>query len=103
MAGSVKVAAASEIAPGTAKAVVAEGKKIALFNRDGVFYAIDDACPHRGGPLSEGSIQDESVVCPWHAVCFNLKTGEASGPPAPHGVTTYRVVVQGADIHVEIP
>ena len=54
MPGYVKVARTSEVTPGQAKMVEVEGKKIALFNVDGSFYAIDDTCTHRGGPLSEG-------------------------------------------------
>ena len=50
----VKVAKAGDIAPGESKLVDAAGKKIALFNVDGTFYAIDETCTHRGGPLSEG-------------------------------------------------
>ena len=103
MAGSVKVAMMGDIAPGTAKAVTVEGKKIALFNVNGAFYAIEDACPHRGGPLSEGNVENGAVFCPWHAASFNLETGEASGPPAPRGVTPYRVVMCGPEIHIEIP
>src|SRR5438094_4016716 len=66
MAEFVKVAKTGEIAPGEARAVEAGGKKIALFNVDGTFYAIDDTCTHRGGPLSEGMLMGEEVTCPWH-------------------------------------
>ena len=52
MAGFVKVAKTDEMAPGQGKMVEVEGKKIALFNVEGSFYAIDDTCTHRGGPLS---------------------------------------------------
>ncbi len=103
MASVIKVGETKEIAPGTAKQVEAGGKKIAVFNLNGEFYAIDDTCPHRGGPLSEGSIEGDSVACPWHAANFNIKTGETDGPPAPRGVATYRVVVEGSDINIELP
>ncbi len=98
----IRVAETEEIAPGTAKQVTVDGKKIALFNLNGGFYAIDDACTHRGGPLCEGSIEGDFVTCPWHGATFNIKTGEADGPPAPTGVACYRVAVEGADIHIEI-
>ena len=54
MAAFVKVATTGELAPGQAKRIEAGGRRIALFNRDGAYYAIEDTCPHRGGPLSEG-------------------------------------------------
>ncbi len=103
MASRVKVAETSEIAPGTAKVVTVNNKKIAVFNLNGAFFAIDDACTHRGGPLSEGSIDGDSVTCPWHGATFNIKTGEADGPPAPTGVACYPVTVSGSDIQIEMP
>ena len=54
MVDYVKVAQANEIEPNQGKLVEVQGKKIALFNVDGKFYAIDNTCTHRGGPLSEG-------------------------------------------------
>ena len=51
------VAKKEEIPPGQAKAVEVNGKRIAIFNVDGTFYAIDDTCTHRGGPLSEGDVE----------------------------------------------
>src|SRR2546428_3328347 len=75
-----RVADASELAPGQAKCVEVAGKKIALFNLDGSFYAIDDTCTHRGGPLSEGEVSGEEVTCPWHGAVYNIKTGEVLGP-----------------------
>ena len=57
MSTFVKACAASEIAPGTGKTVAVEGKELALFNVDGTFHAIDNECPHRGGPLAEGELE----------------------------------------------
>ena len=56
MAEYVKVAKASELEPNHGKLVEVQGKKIALFNVDGKFHAIDNTCTHRGGPLSEGEL-----------------------------------------------
>ena len=102
MAGFVKVANTGEIAPGQAKMVEVDDKKIALFNIEGSFYAIDDACTHVEGPLSEGEIQGEQVTCPWHRSIFNVKSGEVLGPPARTGVASYNVRVEGTDIEVEV-
>jgi 3-phenylpropionate/trans-cinnamate dioxygenase ferredoxin subunit len=76
--------------------------RIALFNLGGTFYAIDDTCPHRGGPLSQGFIQGDVVVCPWHGARFRLGTGEVLSPPAQQGVACYPVRVHGQDIEIEI-
>ena len=71
----VTVARVADVAPGTAKAVIVGQREIALFNVDGTFYALDNTCPHQGGPLAEGWIEGTRVTCPWHAWTFDLTTG----------------------------
>jgi len=102
MVGFVKVARTDEIAPGQGKMVEVSGKKIALFNVEGSFYAIDDTCTHRGGPLSEGSLDGKQVTCPLHGAIYDVTSGEVLGPPAPQGVGRYNVRVEGGDIEVEV-
>ncbi len=102
MPGLVKIAKSDEIQSGQAKMIEVDGKKIALFNVDGAFHAIDDTCAHRGGPLSEGDLDGNQVTCPLHGAVFDVTTGEVLRPPAPRGVTRYNVRVEGEDIEVEI-
>ena len=102
MAGFVKVAMSDEIAPGQGKLVEVEDKKIALFNVEGLFYAIDNTCTHRGGPLSEGELEGNEVTCPWHGGIFNVTTGAVVGGPPPSNVASYPVRVVGADVEIEI-
>ena len=102
MAQFIKVASTADLAPGEAKCVEVGGKKIALFNLEGSFYAIDDTCTHRGGSLSEGEVSGEEVTCPLHGAVYNIKTGVVLGAPAPRGVASYPVRVQGADVEVEV-
>jgi nitrite reductase (NADH) small subunit len=71
----VTVARVADVAPGTAKTVVVGEREIALFNVDGTFYALDNTCPHQGGPLAGGWIDGTRVTCPWHAWTFELTTG----------------------------
>ena len=97
----VKVARAGEIVPGEARVVEAGGKRIALFNVDGTFHAIDDTCTHRGGPLSEGMVVGREVTCPWHGAVFDVTSGAVLGAPAPQDVVRYAVRVTGEDIEVE--
>jgi nitrite reductase (NADH) small subunit len=61
--------------------VRADGKVIAIFRTavDGVF-ALDDRCPHKGGPLSQGIVFGESVACPLHNWCIDLNSGAAAAP-----------------------
>ncbi len=102
MAGFVKVATTSELAPGQAKKVEVGGKTIALFNIGGSYHAIDDTCTHRGGPLSEGEVEGDEVTCPWHGGKFKVTTGEVLGPPPRTGVSSYHVRVNGSDLEVEV-
>jgi nitrite reductase/ring-hydroxylating ferredoxin subunit len=102
MPAFIKVATAGELPPGQAKRVEVHGKAIALFNLGGSYHAIDDTCPHRGGPLSEGQVQGEVVTCPWHGAKFKVTSGEVLGPPARVGVSRYTVRVKGSDVEVEV-
>jgi 3-phenylpropionate/trans-cinnamate dioxygenase ferredoxin component len=71
-------------------------------NVDGRFHAIDDTCPHRGGPLSEGELEGEVVRCPWHGSTFSVTTGAVLSPPAGSGVTPYRIQESGGELSVEL-
>ena len=84
------------------KLVEAGGHGIAIFNLDGKYYAIEDTCPHRGGPLSEGMLAEDEVICPWHGSRFKVKTGAVLTPPAQRNVKSFPVRVFGNDVEVEI-
>jgi nitrite reductase/ring-hydroxylating ferredoxin subunit len=102
MATFVKAADRSEIPDGGSKRVEIDGKLIALFNCGGTFYAVDDECTHRGGYLSGGFVEDNEVECPLHGARFDLKTGEAVGPPAEQALGTYTVRVTGEVVEVAV-
>ena len=102
MSQFVKVAKTDEVALGEGKVVEAGGKRIAIFNIDGTFYAIDDTCTHRGGPLSEGMVAGTEVTCPWHGAVFDVTSGSVLGAPAPRDVASYAVRIDGEEIQVEI-
>lgn len=97
----VKVASLSELAAGTGRAVEVQGKSIALFNVNGKVYATDNTCLHQGGPLGEGTLEDDVVTCPWHMWQYNVRTGE-NLEDSMLKVDTYPVRVSGDDIEVEI-
>lgn len=102
MSKFVKVARKSEIGDQSAKCVEIEGKRVAIFNLGGEFYAIDDTCTHRGGTLSDGSIDGDEIECPLHGAHFNIKTGHVTAPPASDNVTRYNVRLAGDDIEIEV-
>jgi nitrite reductase (NADH) small subunit len=79
-----------------------DGHEIAIFNLGDRFLAIDNKCPHKGGPLSEGIVSGTTVVCPLHAWKVDLVSGsvvnQASTVPC---VTTYPTRVLDGVIHIE--
>ncbi|HEV3443541.1 MAG TPA: non-heme iron oxygenase ferredoxin subunit [Gemmataceae bacterium] len=98
-----KVATIEELPAGTAKAVVVNGRKLALFNLGGNIYAIEDTCPHRGAPLSEGECDGTAVICPWHGARFDLSSGAVLGPPASNGVMAFKVQLVGNEVQIDLP
>ncbi len=72
----VRVAAPEALPPGTARAFAVGRYEVALFNIDGEYYALENACPHQGGPIADGWVEGRTVTCPWHAWCFDLQTGK---------------------------
>jgi len=98
----VKAAKTDEIPDGGGKLIEAQDRRIALLRSGDRYYALDNTCTHKGGPLAEGSIAAGEVECPWHGAHFELETGRAARPPASQGVAVYPVRVQGEDIEVEI-
>jgi nitrite reductase (NADH) small subunit len=71
----VRVGEAHEVTPGMARAIRVGPYEVALFNVGGTYYALENVCPHQGGPIAEGWIEGTTVTCPWHAWCFDLRTG----------------------------
>ena len=94
----VKIASVSEIAPGQARLVNIKGKAIALFNIEGNFFALDNACTHEEGPLAEGEIEGHEVTCPWHGARFDIRRERSS--VRRRMTTCVRVI--GTEIEVEV-
>jgi nitrite reductase (NADH) small subunit len=97
----VKVAEEAELSPGQGMVVEADSRELALFNVDGEFFCIDNECPHRDGPLGEGELEDDTVICPWHAWQINVKTGEVLYNPGTC-VATHACKVEDGAILVEV-
>ena len=98
-----KVAEVGELAPGSCKGVDVSGQQIALFNIDGTYYAIGGTCTHRGGSLSEGTLEGTTITCPLDGAEFDVTTGKNLTPPAPGSVPSYKVRIEGTQVQVEIP
>jgi 3-phenylpropionate/trans-cinnamate dioxygenase ferredoxin component len=96
-----RVAKVSEIAPGTTRRIVVDSLEILLCNVDGAIYAIEDVCTHDGGPLDQGELEGDQVVCPRHGATFDVRTGDALTLPAVMPLLTFEVSVEGDDIYVD--
>jgi 3-phenylpropionate/trans-cinnamate dioxygenase ferredoxin component len=100
-----RVLGVDELASGEALAVVVDGRRIALVRIDDEWFAVDDTCSHANVSLSEGEVlrQDCEIECWKHGSTFSLRTGEPTCLPAVVAVSVYPVVVDGADVLVEVP
>jgi nitrite reductase (NADH) small subunit len=93
MAEFYTVCRTDELIPREGKLVEVAGKLIALFYYGGEYYAIDDVCPHMGGSLSEGAVENGIVICPWHGWRFRLADGAwADSPRLKIGCYPVRIV-----------
>jgi nitrite reductase (NADH) small subunit len=97
----IQVAKTVDVFPGTGKKFEVGDRDIAIFNVDGKFCAIDDMCPHRGGPLSEGPLEKQVVTCPWHGWEFDVVNGLCPTNPAAK-VNLFDVKVEGDFIFVAL-
>ena len=67
---------AGDIAPGTGRSFSVGRYEVAVFNVAGELFALENSCPHQGGPLADGWLEDSLLTCPWHGWCFNVRTGK---------------------------
>ena len=102
MSRRVLIGQTADVPVGEGRVVEAEGRTLALFNVDGAFYAIDNDCAHRGGPLGEGDLDGTVVVCPWHAWRWDVKTGANVNNPALK-MPCFPVSVDDGRVFVELP
>lgn len=98
----VRIAAVGEVTTGEGRVVEANGRTLALFNVAGQYFALDNSCPHRGGPLGEGDLEGRTVTCPWHGWRWDVATGANVNNPAVK-VGCLPVSVDGDAIFVELP
>lgn len=101
MADFVKAANLADLTPGTRMEVELEGKTLALCNIGGTVYALDNTCLHAGGPLGQGELKRDTVVCPWHGWEYNVKTGECL-TRSDVKVATYPVQIENGAILVAV-
>jgi nitrite reductase (NADH) small subunit len=97
----MRAAKTDELPPGSVREFQVEGTTLAIANVDGKFYAINNTCLHRGGPLGQGELQGKVLTCPWHGWQYDVTTGKLTMNPTV-GVKCYAVEVKGEDIWVDL-
>jgi len=98
----VKVASLSQLPAGSVTEVAIGSDTYALCNVGGRVTALSGTCLHRGGPLGQGAIDGNNVVCPWHAWAWDCETGANDFDPA-QKVATFAVEVRGDEILLDVP
>ncbi|MEZ4830219.1 MAG: ferric reductase-like transmembrane domain-containing protein [Bacteroidia bacterium] len=97
--GLVRVCDVREIPDRRAKMILANGENIAVFRYGNRFSAVSNLCKHQNGPLGEGKIVGDCIVCPWHGYEYNPEDG-TSPPPFKEKVATYNLVLKGTVLFV---
>jgi NAD(P)H-dependent nitrite reductase small subunit len=103
MSEFVKVASVSDLPAGRSIVVQVNDRQIALFNVNGEFFALDNICAHRGGPLGEGFIDNNNLTiqCPWHGWTYRLANG-VSLIDSMIKVEKFDVKIEGDEIQVSL-
>lgn len=102
--GFVAVCDESELGDDELRQVTVDGVPVLVARAsDGELCAVADTCTHFGGPLHEGSRDGDSVVCPWHGSCFDLRTGAVDRGPAVFPQPRYRVRTRDGKVEVGLP
>ena len=111
----IKVAEIDQIPPGQMKAVTVHDENVVLVNLGDSYFAFNARCPHRGGPLAEGALWEETIQCPWHHHRYDVRTGQNVYPKNVYptdmpwllervgSLWMYRVKIEGREILLEEP
>jgi nitrite reductase/ring-hydroxylating ferredoxin subunit len=92
----------ADVLPGTICPIDVRGRRIAVANVGGTYYAFDDTCTHAQCSLAEGDLAGTTVTCMCHGAEFDVRTGEVLAPPAPAPVRAYRVRVEAGTLQIEV-
>lgn len=100
----IRTARCEDIPLREARSVRLGGRDIAIFNLGDRFLAVDNRCPHKGGPLAEGIVSGAAVVCPLHTRKVCLETGNVlNAPDSSQCIETFRARVEDGVVLVELP
>lgn len=77
-----------------------DGTEIALFRCEGQICAIDNTCPHQGGPLGAGILEDGCITCPWHGWQFDIRSGACQNMPG-EDIRTYPIAIKDGEVYLQ--
>jgi nitrite reductase (NADH) small subunit len=97
----VLAAKIADVPVGAVHEIQVAGKPLALANVAGEFFAINNTCLHRGGPLGQGSLQGKIITCPWHGWEYDVTTGKLLQNQS-MGLACYPTEVRGEEVFVDI-
>jgi nitrite reductase (NADH) small subunit len=98
----IRIATCDSIPPREGRAAEIGDRRIAIFNLGDRFLAVDNQCPHQSGPLCDGIVAGDAVVCPLHQWKVNLETGAVARPANQENrVRTYSTKVEAGMISIE--
>ena len=101
MAEFRKIATVADLPPeGEAKEFAFGGRTVCVANTGGKYSAVDNVCPHRGGPLGQGVVEGGKIICPWHGWQFDAETGQSVQRPETT-IHVYTLKIEGEDVLIE--
>jgi nitrite reductase/ring-hydroxylating ferredoxin subunit len=98
----VRVCGQTDVAPETVQAFEVGDLRLAVFNIGGKFYVTDDECTHASASLADGMLEGDVIECSVHFGAFHVPTGAVKAPPCMVALRTYKVVLQGDDVCVDL-
>ena len=95
--------ALDDVWEGTPLALTLAGQPIALYRFGSQVHAVGDLCPHQKDvKLSDGYLEGDTIECPMHQSCFNVRTGQVLGPPARENLPVFEIRIEDGKVFVAI-
>jgi nitrite reductase/ring-hydroxylating ferredoxin subunit len=98
----VRVCSTADVSENTVKAFEIGDNVIAVYNIGGTIYATDNECTHGAASLADGILDGDVIECSLHFGAFHIPTGDVVAPPCAVSLRTYKVIVRGEDIFIDL-
>lgn len=99
---SIRVSSLDMIPPGTIKSFQVNDKEVMIINSDGQIFSLQARCTHAGAPLAEGTIEGDTLTCPWHGSKFRITDGEVIKGPAEKPLHVYENNITDNFLYIEL-